>query len=147
MLKLVVSKLCSIIERHMKKKDIIYTITVLGTMLLLDFIMIGVLRKNYFLNKIKDINKGQTTKKSTISKIISGVIVYATMVCLIVYFAKKKPLRAALLGAGVYAVFDGTLFIMSESWNVLDAAIDVAWGSFVFFSSTYAGTYASSNTC
>jgi uncharacterized membrane protein len=124
-----------------KKSTVVFAVSVAITMLALDFMFIMVLRKKYFERKLAQVNCGAAeSSKSTAQKAVAACIVYAAMVAAVVQFADRDPLRAAALGAIVYTVFDGTLFVMSDAWTAQDALADVAWGATLFFAATLVGS-------
>jgi len=114
--------------------------TILISMLVLDGIWLGVIRKTYFTNVIDRMNPTTELKTNLKHPIWSFIIVYLLMSFALYYFvinnASKSKLKtileAILLGATIYGVFDMTLLNLSGGWGIKDAFMDIAWGTFVF---------------
>ncbi len=106
----------------------------------MDFLFIFGLRRTYFENKVRSVNcDSAVSTKSGAERAMVAAAVYAAMVAAIAAFSNRDPLRAAALGAAIYAVFDGTLYVMSDRWTAQDALADVAWGAALFFASAAVG--------
>jgi hypothetical protein len=110
-------------------------------MLAMDAVFLLVLRRPYFEQKLIAINCGATkSTKTNAQKALAAAVVYAVMIAIVTYLSNKSPVRAAAIGAAVYAIFDGTLYVMSDHWSASDAIADVAWGTILFAASTFVGS-------
>jgi uncharacterized membrane protein len=127
----------------MKKRTIAFIVALAVSMLVLDLFMIAVWRKTYFERAIERVNCGRPVCKTRGERALFAALVYGAMVAAVTVFAFEQPARAALLGCIVYTVFDGTLFVMSDAWNVQDAVVDIVWGTTLFFLATTIATRTS----
>ncbi len=117
-------------------------VAILAIMGVLDFLYLGVLRKDYIARKIAEMNG----KPNIHHPILSFLIAYGLMAMGLYYFVmKRRRLRttgevvaeAAFLGMLVYGVFDMSMLNLVEKWTVMDAVQDMAWGTFMFALTAY----------
>jgi len=124
-----------------QKPSVAFVAGVAVAMLAMDAVFLLVLRRQYFEQKLAAINCGAAkSTKTTAQKALAAAVVYAAMIAIIAYLSNRSPARAAAIGAAVYAIFDGTLYVMSDHWSASDAIADVAWGAILFAASTFVGS-------
>lgn len=125
----------------MIKANIIATVT----LLLLDFLWIGMFMGKQYQNQILDIQGSKM-----IAKPWSAFLAYALMVIGLNLFVmprirKGHELEDSLMygfvfGIILYGVYDFTAGAVLKKWNLKLALIDIIWGGFVYFISAYIGS-------
>jgi uncharacterized membrane protein len=125
----------------MIKANIIATVT----LLLLDFLWIGMFMGKQYQNQILDIQGSKM-----IAKPWSAFLAYALMVIGLNLFVmprirKGHELEDSLMygfvfGIILYGVYDFTAGAVLKKWNMKLALIDIIWGGFVYFISAYIGS-------
>ena len=125
----------------MIKPNIIATVT----LLLLDFLWIGMFMGKQYQNQILDIQGSKM-----IAKPWSAFLAYALMVIGLNLFVmprirKGHELEDSLMygfvfGIILYGVYDFTAGAVLKKWNMKLALIDIIWGGFVYFISAYIGS-------
>ena len=68
-----------------------------------------------------------------------ALVCYVALVGVLYYFivAQKRPaFEAAILGAGIYAVYESTSFATLKGWSPKIATIDTLWGGALFYLTT-----------
>jgi len=99
-------------------------------MLTLDFLWIWLVAGKMFAKMTENIQQNKMTVKPT-----GALVAYAAMILLFNTFIHKetKDTDAFLLGALVYAVYDGTNYALFEKWDAKTAFIDILWGGCLFY--------------
>jgi uncharacterized membrane protein len=125
----------------MIKSNIIATVT----LLLLDFLWIGMFMGKQYQNQILDIQGSKM-----IAKPWSAFLAYALMIIGLNLFVmprirKGHELEDSLIygfvfGIVLYGVYDFTAGAVLKKWNMKLALIDVIWGGFVYFIAAYIGS-------
>lgn len=125
----------------MIKPNIIATVT----LLLLDFLWIGMFMGKQYQNQILDIQGSKM-----IAKPWSAFLAYALMIIGLNLFVmprirKGHELEDSLMygfvfGIVLYGVYDFTAGAVLKKWNMKLALIDVIWGGFVYFIAAYIGS-------
>jgi uncharacterized membrane protein len=110
---------------------------VLPAFLLLDFIWLGVLMKNYYSAELGDLARrsGESLSPRWGAAILVYVLIPAGLVAFVrpAMGADASILRAAVWGAAyglvAYGVYDLTNLAVLEKWTVRMTVIDMAWGA------------------
>jgi len=98
------------------------------TMLVLDIAWITIYMGRAFTPMIERIQG-----KPMVMRPLGGFIAYAAMIGLFLTFKDTlTPLKAFLLGAGVFATYDFTSFALFSDWDLQTAIIDTLWGGTLF---------------
>ena len=99
-------------------------------MLALDFVWIWLVAGKMFTRVAENI---QQTKM--IVKPAGALIAYGAMIMLFNTFINKETsdIHAFLLGALIYAVYDGTSYALFEKWDAKVAIIEILWGGILFY--------------
>jgi len=99
-------------------------------MLALDFVWIWLVAGKMFTRMTENIQQTKMTVKPT-----GSLIAYGAMILLFNTFINKETsdIHAFLLGALVYAVYDGTNYALFEKWDAKVAFLDILWGGVLFY--------------
>ncbi|AGE58159.1 putative membrane protein (DUF2177) [Paramecium bursaria Chlorella virus NW665.2] len=99
-------------------------------MLTLDFLWIWLVAGKMFAKMTENIQQNKMTVKPT-----GALVAYVALILLFNTFIHKETpdIKAFLLGALVYAVYDGTNFALFEKWDAKTAFIDILWGGTLFY--------------
>ena len=99
-------------------------------MLALDFFWIWLIAGKMFAQMTENIQQTKMTVRP-----VGALVAYAAMILLFNIFIHKntKDIEAFLLGALVYAVYDGTNYALFENWDAKTAFIDILWGGTLFY--------------
>jgi uncharacterized membrane protein len=98
------------------------------TMLVLDIAWITLFMGKKFVPMIEKIQGSPLVMRP-----LGGFMAYAAMIALFYTFKDTlTPLKAFLLGAGVFATYDFTSFALFSDWDLQTAIIDTLWGGTLF---------------
>lgn len=123
--------------KNTKRTIVYFGAIAAAVMLVADITMIFWIRRAYFRQKIAQVNCGRPSARPIAQLVAIAIGVYAIMVALLIC-SRASPTRAAILGFIAYAMFDGTLLLMSDAWTLADASVDLAWGTALFAGSVAA---------
>jgi len=120
-------------------------ILVLVSMLLLDYLWLGLIQKKYLNEIIERINPTDKLKKDLTHPLWTFVVVYLLMSLALTYFVlndKDKSssmmyVETILLALTIYATFDFSMMNLSGGWTLYDAMKDISWGLTLFTLSTF----------
>ena len=102
--------------------------TVAVTMLVLDIAWISLFMSKVFTPMIEKIQG-----KPMVLRPLGGFLAYAAMIGLFFTFKDDlTPLKAFLLGVGVFATYDFTNYALLSGWDLKTALIDTTWGGVLF---------------
>jgi uncharacterized membrane protein len=104
-------------------------IKILLLLLILDFIWIGLIFKNYFSPMINEIQNSPMKVR-----ILPAIISYIFLFLLAIIFLPKckNVYESFLLGFCVYGVYDATNLATIKKWNYSVAIVDMLWGGILF---------------
>lgn len=114
----------------------------LTIMLILDYIWLAIIQKDYISAKIQDINRTSEIPHPP----LTFVAVYTLMALGLYYFVLdrregKDTMRvvgeAMFLGLVIYTTFDFSMLNLVKKWTMYDAVKDLLWGTFMFGLSAY----------
>ncbi|AGE53653.1 putative membrane protein (DUF2177) [Acanthocystis turfacea Chlorella virus GM0701.1] len=98
------------------------------TMLVLDIAWISLFMGRAFTPMIERIQG-----KPMVMRPLGGFLAYVAMIGLFFTFKDNlTPLKAFLLGAGVFATYDFTNMALFSDWDLKTALIDTTWGGILF---------------
>ncbi|AGE55768.1 putative membrane protein (DUF2177) [Acanthocystis turfacea Chlorella virus MN0810.1] len=102
--------------------------TIAITMLVLDIAWISVFMGRMFTPMIEKIQG-----KPMAMRPLGGLLAYVAMIGLFFTFKDDlTPLKAFLLGVGVFATYDFTNYALLSGWDLKTALIDTTWGGVLF---------------
>jgi uncharacterized membrane protein len=122
-------------------------ITAILTLLFLDYIWIGIIYKNKYMNAIASVQGSELTVRYG-----SAIVVYLAIATMIIVWVlprveavtkNKSDLMmnsfkyGGLLGGLSYAIFNFTNNAIFKNWTLETAIIDTLWGSFLTGATTY----------
>lgn len=122
-------------------------ITAILTLLFLDYIWIGIIYKNKYMNAIASVQGSELTVRYG-----SAIVVYLAIATMIIVWIlprveavtkNKSDLMmnsfkyGGLLGGLSYAIFNFTNNAIFKNWTLETAIIDTLWGSFLTGATTY----------
>lgn len=122
-------------------------ITAILTILFLDYIWIGIIYKNKYMNAIVSVQGSELTVRYG-----SAIVVYLAIATMIIVWVlprveavtkNKSDLMmnsfkyGGLLGGLSYAIFNFTNNAIFKNWTLETAIIDTLWGSFLTGATTY----------
>lgn len=81
-----------------------------------------------FLNKVIQSVQGKPVKV----KLAGAVLCYVALTLLMYFTLSLDYLKTFGLGAGVYAVYEGTNYAIFDKWPLQMVAIDTVWGGLLF---------------
>ena len=99
-------------------------------MLALDFFWIWLIAGKMFAQMTENIQQNKMTVRP-----VGALASYVALILLFNIFIHKetKDIDAFLLGALVYAVYDGTNYALFDKWDAKTAFIDILWGGCLFY--------------
>ena len=115
---------------------------VMVTLLVLDFIWLGVMSRGFFRNEIGDLLRDKVSW-------VPGVLVYVLLTVGIFVFVLNSSFAdgvlrtvglGVLFGVVVYGVYDLTNLALVRGWTVRAALVDVLWGGFIGGVAAYVGS-------
>jgi uncharacterized membrane protein len=107
-------------------------------MVIIDYIWLGIIQKNYFTVMAKKINCGDTNHVNCISIIITYLVMAFSIYYFVFYIGETEIslatvlLRASLLSLCIYLVFDFTMMNLVNAWGWKDAIKDIIWGNILY---------------
>lgn len=122
-------------------------ITAILTLLFLDYIWIGIIYKNNYMNAIASVQGSELTVRYG-----SAIVVYLAIATMIIVWVlprveavtkNKSDLMmnsfkyGGLLGGLSYAIFNFTNNAIFKNWTLETAIVDTLWGSFITGATTY----------
>jgi uncharacterized membrane protein len=122
-------------------------ITAILTILFLDYIWIGIIYKNKYMNAIASVQGSELTVRYG-----SAIVVYLAIATMIIVWVlprveavtkNKSDLMmnsfkyGGLLGGLSYAIFNFTNNAIFKNWTLETAIVDTLWGSFLTGATTY----------
>lgn len=122
-------------------------ITAILTLLFLDYIWIGIIYKNKYMNAIASVQGSELTVRYG-----SAIVVYLAIATMIIVWIlprveavtkNKSDLMmnsfkyGGLLGGLSYAIFNFTNNAIFKNWTLETAIVDTLWGSFLTGATTY----------
>ena len=122
-------------------------ITAILTLLFLDYIWIGIIYKNNYMNAIASVQGSELTVRYG-----SAIVVYLAIATMIIVWVlprveavtkNKSDLMmnsfkyGGLLGGLSYAIFNFTNNAIFKNWTLETAIVDTLWGSFLTGATTY----------
>jgi uncharacterized membrane protein len=122
-------------------------ITAILTLLFLDYIWIGIIYKNKYMNAIVSVQGSELSVRYG-----SAIVVYLAIATMIIVWVlprveavtkNKSDLMmnsfkyGGLLGGLSYAIFNFTNNAIFKNWTLETAIIDTLWGSFLTGATTY----------
>jgi len=122
-------------------------ITAILTILFLDYIWIGIIYKNKYMNAIASVQGSELTVRYG-----SAIVVYLAIATMIIVWVlprieavtkNKSDLMmnsfkyGGLLGGLSYAIFNFTNNAIFKNWTPETAIVDTLWGSFLTGATTY----------
>ena len=125
----------------MYKINIITTVT----LLILDFLWIGLFMGNQYQEQILNIQGSKMKIKPIFALMAYILMVIGMNLFVIPNIQKGKEFQGSLIygltfGVVLYGVYDFTAGAVLDKWNTKLALIDIAWGGFVYFISSYIGS-------
>ncbi len=111
-------------------------------MLILDYIWLGILQKDYISQKIQDLNRTTEIPHPP----LTFVATYMLMAMGLYYFVlsrrsgkdrMKVVMESMFLGLVIYTTFDFSMLNLAAKWTMYDAIKDIMWGTFMFGLSAY----------
>ena len=97
-------------------------------MLVLDIAWITLFMGKMFTPMIEKIQG-----KPLVMRPLGAILAYVSMFALFYTFKDDlTPMKAFLLGAGVFATYDFTSFALFSDWDLKNAIIDSTWGGILF---------------
>ncbi|AGE59527.1 putative membrane protein (DUF2177) [Acanthocystis turfacea Chlorella virus OR0704.3] len=98
------------------------------TMIVLDIAWITLFMSKIFTPMIEKIQG-----KPMVLRPLGGFLAYAAMIGLFFTFKDNlTPLKAFLLGVGVFMTYDFTSYALFSDWDLKTALIDTTWGGVLF---------------
>lgn len=104
----------------------------------LDYIWLGVIKHQFFLDIGKAINCS-CPNKTNMASIVGAYLVMAFSIYYFIFYLPEKKLeikdliiRTSILSFCIYAVFDITLANLSNVWTWQIALEDIIWGNILF---------------
>lgn len=115
------------------------------TLLLLDFLWIGLFMGNQYQKQITSIQKSKMKTKPLFAVMAYLLMIIGLNLFVLPNIRKGKELEDSLtygftFGIVLYGVYDFTAGAVFEKWDTKLAFIDIAWGGFVYFISAYLGS-------
>jgi uncharacterized membrane protein len=118
-----------------------------GVFLLMDFIWLGFIAKNFYIQHMGSFLK--ISNGSISANYLAAAIVYFALIGGIIVFVLPKagadPLLAlywgAVFGFVCYATYDFTNLAVIPNWSVLVSIVDVIWGALICGVTSYAAIY------
>ena len=122
-------------------------ITAILTLLFLDYILIGIIYKNKYMNAIASVQGSELSVRYG-----SAIVVYLAIATMIIVWVlprveavtkNKSDLMmnsfkyGGLLGGLSYAIFNFTNNAIFKNWTLETAIVDTLWGSFLTGATTY----------
>jgi uncharacterized membrane protein len=122
-------------------------ITAILTLLFLDYIWIGIIYKNKYMNAIASVQGSELSVRYG-----SAIVVYLAIATMIIVWVlprveavtkNKSDLMmnsfkyGGLLGGLSYAIFNFTNNAIFKNWTLETAIVDTLWGSFLTGATTY----------
>jgi uncharacterized membrane protein len=122
-------------------------ITAILTLLFLDYIWIGIIYKNKYMNAIVSVQGSELTVRYG-----SAIVVYLAIATMIIVWVlprveavtkNKSDLMmnsfkyGGLLGGLSYAIFNFTNNAIFKNWTLETAIVDTLWGTFLTGATTY----------
>ncbi|AGE56751.1 putative membrane protein (DUF2177) [Acanthocystis turfacea Chlorella virus NE-JV-2] len=99
------------------------------TMIVLDIAWITLFMSKIFTPMIEKIQG-----KPVVLRPLGGFLAYAAMIGLFFTFKDNlTPLKAFLLGVGVFMTYDFTSYALFSDWDFKTAIMDSTWGGVLFF--------------
>ena len=125
------------VTRIVKRNIVLYVVT-LATLIVLDFLFLGVFAKGFFVAHVGDMLAEV--------KPVPAILFYLLYVVGILIFVSRSArslqstlLYGALFGLFCYATFDLTSLALLKHWSWAVAAVDISWGALVTATSATAG--------
>lgn len=107
--------------------------------ILLDFVWIGFLAKDFYLNHLAKIGRIENGKFQI--NYLAGALVYVLLAIAVITFVLPQLsaeetwmmvfAKGALLGLCVYGVYDLTNMATLRDWSWFLSIVDMAWGTFL----------------
>jgi uncharacterized membrane protein len=98
------------------------------TMIVLDFVWIGLVSGGQFKKMIETIQSGAMRVRP-----LGAFVAYAAIIALFYTFKDDLTiLKAFLLGLCTYAIYDGTNYALFSGWDMKTALVDSLWGGGLF---------------
>lgn len=105
------------------------------TMLTLDSLYLSKIGGPLFAPMIQNI-QGEKLKLNMYGAIVVYVLLFFVIYKFIIH-ERKSPNDAFLLGLCIYGVFDFTNMALFKKYNLFPAIIDMIWGGFLFYMTTW----------
>lgn len=102
--------------------------------LVLDFVFLYSQRKTFESQVIS------VQKTALVMKIPGAIACYFFLLVGLYYFIlreQRTPLEAMLFGFVIYGVYETTTYALLKNWKVETVAIDIIWGSVLFYLTTF----------
>ena len=123
------------------KRNILAT----AILLVLDIVWVIFFMRKKYEKQVKDI-QGEAMKGRMQFAVLSYILMVVGLNLFILpniregHELEDSLKYGATFGLVVYGVYDATIAAVLKDWDIGLAAVDVAWGCFVFFISAYLGT-------
>ena len=126
----------------MKTNQIVVSIL---TLLILDILWIMFFMGKKYQEQIPQIQGTELKVNGTMAIVAYTLMVLGLVMFVLPNIREEFELRDSLMygflfGIIVYGVYDFTNAVVFEKWNINIALIDVLWGGFVYFISSYVGS-------
>ena len=127
------------------KRNILATVI----LLVLDLAWVMFFMRKKYEKQVKDI-QGQAMQGRVQFAVISYILMVVGLNLFVIpniregHELEDSLKYGASFGLVVYGIYDTTAAAVLKAWDIGLAAIDVAWGAFVFFIAAYLGTKLSS---
>lgn len=126
----------------MKTKQVLISIL---TLLILDILWIMFFMGKKYQEQIPQI-QGTELKVNNMMAIVAYTLMVLGLIMFVLpniregYELRDSLVYGFLFGIIVYGVYDFTNAVVFEKWNINIALVDVLWGGFVYFISSYVGS-------
>lgn len=113
--------------------NIITFVSVLGTLIISDFIWLGFIASNLYKNQLGDLMKNSFSLLPAI--VVYVLITFGILVFILPLITQINYITAFIYGAFfglvLYGVYDLTNLSIIKNWPLLLTFVDIVWGSFV----------------
>lgn len=121
-------------------------VALLLTILLLDFLWLGIIQRKSWENQVHDIQKSPMTVRPAGAIIAYFMIAVAVVVFVLPLVHKDHILQdslilGGLMGLVLYGVYDGTTYAILKDYRIDMMIGDILWGVFVVAMGTLAAAY------
>ena len=130
------------------QKQFLTFATIFTIIVIMDFVWLGILQKNYFAAIMKKLNCGKDHTVNWPTIVITYFVMAFSIYYFVFYTVDEKEMslatvmmRAVLIAMAMYVVVDFTLLNMTNTWTMNDAIKDILWGNVLCVSVAVATYY------